>query len=374
MNALQRFSASMEYQPLDRVPNWEAGAWPQTWKRWEDEGAAVPNDERHWFYGCDLLGLDRREFIHFNGQAIPPFRQEVLESSEEYEILRDSKGRVRKALKAGAIGGARMSMDQYLRFAVETPEDWAEVKKRFDPRDARRYEANWREVSPAQWKARQTPLIFAPNTQTMGFYWVAREFLGTENLSYAWYDQPGLMHDMMEFWADFLIEAGRPILEATDLEYICLAEDMAMKSGPLLSPATYKEFIFPRLKRVIEFYKSNGTRYICIDTDGNPEALIPLLLDAGVDCLWPLERAAEQDPIRLRRKFGRSLRLWGAVDKRELAKGPAAIAAHLKAMRPLIEEGGFIPTVDHTVPPDVSWSDFQYYMEAKRLLLRGELR
>jgi len=182
------------------------------------------------------------------------------------------------------------------------------------------------------------------------------------------------MHDMMEFWADFLIEAGRPILEATDLEYICLAEDMAMKSGPLLSPATYKEFIFPRLKRVIEFYKSNGTRYICIDTDGNPEALIPLLLDAGVDCLWPLERAAEQDPIRLRRKFGRSLRLWGAVDKRELAKGPAAIAAHLKAMRPLIEEGGFIPTVDHTVPPDVSWSDFQYYMEAKRLLLRGELR
>lgn len=39
---------------------------------------------------------------------------------------------------------------------------------------------------------------------------------------------------------------------------------------------------------------------------------------------------------------------------------------------PLIEEGGFIPTVDHTVPPDVSWDNFRYYMDCKRALLEGE--
>ena len=68
-----------------------------------------------------------------------------------------------------------------------------------------------------------------------------------------------------------------------------------------------------------------------------------------------------------------SLRLWGGVDKRELAKGPREIDAHLQALAPLIEEGGFIPTVDHSVPPDISWPNFQHYLETKQKLLRGEL-
>jgi len=55
-----------------------------------------------------------------------------------------------------------------------------------------------------------------------------------------------------------------------------------------------------------------------------------------------------------------------------LALGPQAIRAHLREMIPLIEEGGFIPTVDHTVPPDISWDNFCYYMEAKMALLSGE--
>jgi len=95
-------------------------------------------------------------------------------------------------------------------------------------------------------------------------------------------------------------------------------------------------------------------------------------MDAGVDTLWPLERASDVDPLEVRKRFGKSLRLWGGVDKRVLALGPQAIRAHLCEMIPLIEEGGFIPTVDHTVPPDISWDNFRYYMEAKMALLSGE--
>jgi uroporphyrinogen decarboxylase len=266
-----------------------------------------------------------------------------------------------------------MSMDQYVGFPVETMEHWKKIKKRLQPRSQRRYEPNWRLLRVEGWRSRTHPLIFGPNASTLGFYWVGRNLMGTEGLSYAFFDQPLLVHDIMEHQADFLIEAARPILESTDVDYVCFSEDLAMKSGPLISPRLYREFIYPRLKRVIDFYKSHGVRYVCIDTDGNPEALIPLMMDAGVDALWPLERASDQDPVRLRKTYGPSLRLWGAVDKRELVKGPKAIEAHLRTMIPLIEEGGFIPTVDHTVPPDVSWSNFQYYMEAKMRLLRGEL-
>ncbi|MCX6376270.1 MAG: hypothetical protein NTU88_09620, partial [Armatimonadetes bacterium] len=104
---------------------------------------------------------------------------------------------------------------------------------------------------------------------------------------------------------------------------------------------------------------------------GYTEPLIPLMMDAGIDIHWPLERASDMDPIRLRKTYGKGLRLWGAIDKREIAKGPKAIDAHLRELLPLIEEGGFIPTLDHTVPPDISWDDFRYYMDAKKRLLEG---
>ncbi len=370
MNPLERFLAVMEYQPVDRVPNWELGVWPQTRERWEAEG--LDNAEFHWqwFPGEAALGMDPKEFIPFHKHLIPPFEVETYAEDERTVVFRDELGRVRRALKEGTVGGNRMSMDTYLDFPVKSLEDWRTLKKRLDPTSPQRYEPNWDVIRVAGWRQRQHPLIFGTNTATEGFYWFAREMMGTEGLSYAFFDQPELVHDIMEHHADFLIEGARPILEKTTVEYICLSEDMAMKTGPLLSPRLYRQFILPRLKRVVEFYKSHGVRYVAVDTDGNPEALVPMLMEAGVDILWPLERAADQDPVRLRQKFGRALRLWGGVDKRVLTQGKGAIDAHLREFIPLIAEGGFIPTVDHTVPPDVSWANFEYYMQQKAKLLQ----
>ena len=196
--------------------------------------------------------------------------------------------------------------------------------------------------------------------------------MGTENLSYAFYDQPRLVHEMMEFFADFVIETSRPVLEKIKVDYFTLNEDMSMKTGPLLSPACFGEFILPHLRRVVEFFRDAGTRYVALDTDGDPTVLIPMLMDAGIDTIWPIERASEVSPQQWRERFGRTLRLWGGVDKRVLTRGPDAIKAHLLELADLITEGGFIPTVDHTVPPDVSWDNFRHYMDYKRHLLAGE--
>jgi uroporphyrinogen decarboxylase len=265
-----------------------------------------------------------------------------------------------------------MSMDTYISFPVTNMQEWQAYKTRLLMRHDR-YDACWPTLRLDGWRARKHPLIFGQNGGMLGWYWFTRELMGTEALSFAFYDQPELIHDIMEFHTEFLIEAARPVLAQTTVEYVNFNEDLSMKTGPLLSPKHYKAFIYPRLRRVVDFLKSHGVRYVAIDTDGNPEAVIPMMMDAGVDVLWPLERAAEQDPVRLRQKFGRSLRLWGGVDKRVLAEGPLAIDEHLRAMRPLIEEGGFIPSVDHTVPPDVGWPNFRHYITSKQKLLRGEL-
>jgi uroporphyrinogen decarboxylase len=369
---LQRFEACMAYAASDRRPNHELGVWAQTRARWQRESPeAVRALGWDWFYQEPAIGLDRRDYIPVDYGFRPRFRRQVIEETPEYEIVRNSKGILTKALIEGTVDGMRMCMDQYLGFPVRNLSDFRAIQKRLLAADPKRYPVDLPQRIE-RWRQREYPLVLGQNCAANGFYWRAREWMGTEALSYAWYDQPALMHEMMAFYADFIIATSRPVLEQIAVEYFVLNEDLSMKNGPLLSPATFRAFIFPHLRRLVDFMHSHGVRYIALDTDGDPTVLIPLFMDAGVDVLWPLERASDVDPVAIRKRFGRSLRLWGGVDKRVLPLGPRAVREHLRALLPLIEEGGYIPTIDHTVPPDVSWDEFRYYMDAKQALLEGD--
>jgi hypothetical protein len=373
MTPLDRFHACMSYGAPDRVPNHEVGVWVQTKLRWRDEG--LPIDDLHWdwFVGEERWDLDPREYIDVRFDMVPPYEEKVLERDGETEIIQRANGVVSRALVTGEAEGMRASMDEYLRFPVTTPADFAAIKRRYRPSSPSRYPAFWRELHLDGWRMRRHPLILGRNCSTLGYYWRAREWMGTENLSYAWYDEPALMQEMMEFITDFTIETARPALEAgVAPDYVFLNEDLSMKNGPLLSPDTYRRFILPQLKRLVAFLKGAGVRWFIVDTDGNCELVIPHFLEAGVDAIWPLERASDMDPAAVRRRFGKELRLWGGVDKRVLARDAAAIDAHLRELQPLVADGGFIPTVDHLVPPDVSLENFEHYMARKRQLLRGE--
>jgi len=371
-NGRERFLNVMDYKPVDKVPNYEAGVWGQTVDVWQKQGLDISKVNWDWFSGDDYFKMDKRWFFPVHLGLIPAFEYKLLEKTDRYEIFQDGEGRIRKALIEGTVHGSRMCMDEYMHFPVETVEDFRQMKKRFTVDFEKRYPQGWNDPAQVEkYKNREIPLIFGCNCSTLGFYWRARDFMGTEGISYALYDDPMLVHEMMEFIADFTIEMSKPFLGVTDCDYVFINEDMSMKNGPLISPAKYKEFIYPHMKRLVEFYKQNGVKYVFVDTDGNCEALLPLLMDLGVDGIWPLERVANMDPVRIRKEYGKDLRLTGAVDKMELAKGKKAIDAHLATLLPLIEEGGFIPTVDHTVPPDVSLENFLYYFKRKEDLLWG---
>ena len=372
MNERERFLNVMGYKPVDKVPNHELGVWEQTKERWKSEGLNEYDIQWDWFTGDEYFEMDAKEYFDVNFGMMPPFEYETLEKTDRYEIFRDGGGIVRKALIEGAVGGMRPCMDEYISFPVEDADDFRALKKRYEANLNGRYPANWKKIMTYRWKDRKHVLILGRNCSTAGFYWRSREWMGTVNLSYAFYDQSELVHEMMEFIADYTIEVSKPALRESDFDYVMISEDMSMKNGPLLSPRHYKEFIFPRMRRLADFYKSNGVKYVMVDTDGDCSSLIPLLMDAGVDGVMPLERASGMDPNRLREKFGRDLRLWGGVDKMELAKGKDAIDRHLAELIPIVEDGGYIPHVDHTVPPDVSFENFCYYMKRKKDLLSGK--
>jgi hypothetical protein len=369
-NGKERFLNVMGYKAYDKVPNYEVGVWGQNIELWKEQGLDISKVNWDWFTGDDYFGMDKREFFPVYLGMLPLFEYQLIKKTDRYEIFRDETGRIRKALTVGTANGTRMCMDEYLKFPVESLYDFREIKKRYIANIDTRYPKGWK-MDAERFKNREIPLIFGQNCSTLGFYWIARDLMGTEGVSYAFYDEPELIDEMMEFIADYTIEMSKPFLSITDVDYVMLNEDLSMKTGPLLSPAFYKQFIFSHMRRLVDFYKSNGVKYVFVDTDGNCEAMLPLFMEAGVDGIWPLERVANMDPIRIRKEYGKDLRLFGGVDKMELAKGKKAIDAHLATLAPLIEQGGFIPTVDHTVPPDVTLEYFTYYMKRKEDLLWG---
>ena len=88
-------------------------------------------------------------------------------------------------------------------------------------------------------------------------------------------------------------------------------------------------------------------------------------IEAGINVCDPIEVAAGNDIVAFRRTFGRDMAYRGGVDKRAMAKGGAALRAEIDRLRPVVEDGGYVPGCDHGVPPDVSWPN---YVETVRLL------
>jgi uroporphyrinogen decarboxylase len=66
------------------------------------------------------------------------------------------------------------------------------------------------------------------------------------------------------------------------------------------------------------------------------------------------------DVAEIRRDYPR-LSMQGGIDKKALAAGKEAIDHELEARVPVALSGGYIPHVDHGVPPDISWDNFRYY-------------
>jgi len=372
MTNRERFCRTLSFLPVDRVPNYELGCLGQTVERWIGEGMPQHAVYLNWFEGEPYFHLERRGFAGLNVGMLPPFDYQVLEESADYLVARHGNGVVTKALKGGTVRGTRLCMDQYLRFPVTDRKSWAEVKRRYDPAAPVRYPLWWDDQVRA-WRQRDYPLGLLHNG-TFGLYSQLRSWVGTEGICYLFFDDPALVEEMVEFNTEFFLALVERALGEVEFDSFNFFEDLAGKGGPLISPQLFRRFLLPCYRRISERLRGAGIRHILYDSDGDVEALIPLLLEAGITCLWPLEQASGMDPRRLRREWGRELALAGGIDKREIARDRAGIRAELEAkIPPLLESGGYIPFLDHVFPQDISYHNFLYYLETKARLIGMEI-
>jgi uroporphyrinogen decarboxylase len=350
----------------------EIALWGQTQERWEQEGmpAGVTSG---LMTGCAHFGLEGYDAVDLNIGPVPPYATRMLKEDDHEELFVDGWGRTRRALKDGTVRGTRMTMDQYLAFAVRDRQSFADLRRRYTGDPAPRYPADWDEVA-ARLRSTDRPVtVLNPLSGTFGYYSMLRNWMGTEPLSYLLYDDPGLIDESLECLTEFALALLGKAMREVRFDFYVIHEDMAGKGGPLMGPALFRRFLSPHYRRLIGFLRSHGVELILVDTDGNFEALIPEFLEVGVDGFCPMEVAAGMDPVAMRRRYGTAFSMIGGIDKREIAKGRRAIDRQIEeVILPLLGQGGYIPTIDHSIPPDVSYADFLYYLERKREALDGK--
>jgi uroporphyrinogen decarboxylase len=187
-----------------------------------------------------------------------------------------------------------------------------------------------------------------------------------EDLALWYYDCPELVHEMSDYMAEFVLGVIRRALEEVpEIDYAFMWEDMAMKTGSLISPALFRQFMLEPMKRVTRTLNQYGIKIIMVDSDGNVDELLPLWLEANVNLIFPLEVAAGCDARQYQSQYGKEVLLLGNIDKRALRDGCSRkdIEKEVTSKVPeLVKQGGYSPMVDHAVPPDVSFENFKYYV------------
>ena len=334
------------------LPKYWQWFWEETFTRWHKEG--LPEDVHRSQY----FGFERTEAVPVNIDPLPRSEQKILEQTAEWRIVIDSIGRKRREI----IDGGETYMPQWLEFPIKDRRSWQEFKKKLNPSSPTRYPEyfeDWKRCI----KNRDYPLLI----NLGGFYSRIRGWVGMENLAYMFYDDPNLVHEIMEYIEYFIIEILRRFVEEVDLDVVHFWEDMAFKTQPLISPKMFREFMLPHYQKVTDFVRSHEIDIITMDSDGNVNELLPLWLEGGLNGIFPGEVAANNDAAEWRKKYGKNLIIMGNIDKRVLAKDKASIEKEVMKKVPyLLHQGGYFPTVDHSCPPDVPFENFTYYLSLLR--------
>jgi len=354
VNNRERFLKTLRFQSVDHPPLHVGGPWEPTRRRWESEGLP-PEVTLQEYFG---LEPQRSHQVGIETMVHPPFEERVLEETDKFIIRIDRHG-----VKVRNFTDDESGMPEHLEYPIKGPESLPWLGQRLDPDTPGRVTDDWAETAR---RKQAEGHILSCNGGT--YFAFLNEAMGTEPLLYTYFDTPDFIHQVNEMLCRLCERALTASVAEVKLDFVGYHEDMAYKTGPLISPDMFREFMMPYYRRVTAITDPAGVDIHYMDSDGNIAELIPLWLEVGINLMSPMEVAAGMDVVRFRSEYGRDLKMIGGFDKRILAAGPACIRAEIARIRPVIEGGGYIPVCDHGIPPDVSLESITCFVETLKSL------
>lgn len=188
---------------------------------------------------------------------------------------------------------------------------------------------------------------------THGAYFIATDVRGLENLMMDFALNPKYAHKLIDKISQSKYAYLENMLEdyGDGIDIVYMADDYCSQQAPLFSPADFKKFVVPYMSKVVEIAHKHGKKFL-LHCCGAVRPLLPMIIDAGVDMLEPIQiRATGMEPERLKRDFGKDLCFYGGLDLQQiLCKAtPQQVSDEVKRLIDILgQDGGYVFGPGHT--------------------------
>ena len=351
MNSRERINRIIDHQPVDRVGVFEH-FWEDTRKLWVEQGHVDEDQTAEEHFGLDI---DRAWCL--NTVADLDAEEKIVEEDEKSKLVRDGNGALLRFWKD------KCGTPEHVDFEVKDRKGWEEkIRPHLTNRDDHRRRIgfeNYRQM----YKRTQEEGLFSC-WGSVNVFESMHPVCGHEYMLMGMALDPDWVKDMCNVFSDMIIETMEILFaEEGKPDGVWFYEDMGFKGKPFMSPAMYKDIVWPAHKKTFGYAHSIGCK-VLVHSCGFVEPLVGGLIEAGMDCLQAIETKAGMDLVHLKQKFGDEIAFMGGLDIRVLeSNDTAAIDEMLETILSEAMKGsGYILHTDHSIPPSVSYDTYKYFL------------
>jgi len=175
---------------------------------------------------------------------------------------------------------------------------------------------------------------------------------GLENLMMDFHDHPQFVHQLFAAIADYNVAQ---VTEAVkhDIDAVYFGDDWGQQRGLQMGPKTWREFIYPVLRRMYKTVRDAG-KFVMIHSCGDVDELFDDLVAAGLNCFNPFQPEVMDIHALLPRYRGRLAFHGGLSTQRTLPFGSVEeVREETRRLLSLGSEGSYILAPAHDVEGDV---------------------
>jgi uroporphyrinogen-III decarboxylase len=178
---------------------------------------------------------------------------------------------------------------------------------------------------------------------------------GMENILCDFYENPEHVHRFMDALTDFHCAMIRKGAKELEVDSVWTTDDIGMQTGPMFSPAVFKEFFKPRYARMVKTAHDCGLHF-WLHTCGDVRLFMDDLIEVGMDVIHPIQKYT-MDEREIAERFGGKICVWTGMDVQQiLPRGSTDdVRREVRFMIDTFDrpDGGCMVTAGNGITPDV---------------------
>jgi len=355
MTSRERIRAILARQVPDRMGLFEH-MWPETIRDyWVHEGypeGVAPIEH----FGWDIEGVGGTWF------DLSPIRgqDETVQETDQWRAARNSWGATLKHWKH------KSGTPEHLAYDCDSRAVWErDFKPRVDHWEPDRVDIESVRRQCAAARATGRFVVF----NHLGHFEVLRALIGNVCMLESLLLEPDWIHDILSTFTRLYVSGFDYIIREVGLpDGFFLYDDLGFRNGPFMSPRTYRQMLLPYHKALMDFVHDHGLPVIW-HSCGDVRKLVPGMIEAGIDCLQPMEAKAGNDVLEYAALYGDRISFMGNINVMALRTNDREavrreIVPKLRALRE--RRVPYVFHSDHSIPPDVRLATYRFALELYR--------